>query len=45
MNKVSRKNSSSTQKEFNKEDLKILTDENDRLLKTLKKPRGSYKAA
>ena len=32
-------------KDFNKSSLDILTKENDRLLKSLKKPGGSYIAA
>ena len=34
-----------TDKNFKKSDLDILTQENDRLLKSLKKPGGSYRAA
>ena len=33
------------QKGIKKSSLDILTDENDRLLKTLKRPGGSYRAA
>ena len=33
------------QKEFQKSNLNNLTDENDRLLKSLKKPSGSYRSA
>ena len=33
------------QKDLNKSNLDILTDENDRLLKTLKRPGGSYRVA
>ena len=32
-------------KNFKKSNLYILTEENDRLLKSLKKPCGSYRAA
>ena len=32
-------------KDFKKSNLDILTDENDRLLKSLKRPSGSYRAA
>ena len=34
-----------TRKAFNKSSLDILTEENDHLLKNLKRPSGSYKAA
>ena len=34
-----------SQKDFKKSNLVILTDENDRLLKSLKRPGGSYRAA
>ena len=34
-----------TRKDFKKSRLDILTEENDRLLKTLKRPGGSYRAA
>ena len=37
--------SSDTRKAFNKSSLNILTEENDHLLKSLKRPSGSYKAA
>ena len=37
--------SSNTQKDFNKSNLEILTEENDLLLKSLKRPGGSYRAA
>ena len=33
------------QKDFKKSNLDILTDENDRLLKSLKRPSGSYRAS
>ena len=36
---------SDTQKDFKKSSLDILTDENDRLLKSLKRPGGSFRAA
>ena len=32
-------------KDFKKSSLDILTEENDRLLKSLKRPGGSYRAA
>ena len=32
-------------KDFNKSNLNILTEENDRLLKDLKRPSGSFRAA
>ena len=32
-------------KDFQKSNLDILTEENDRLLKSLKRPGGSYRAA
>ena len=32
-------------KDFKKSNLDILTEENDRLLKSLKRPSGSYRAA
>ena len=37
--------SSDIHKDFNKSNLDILTKENDRLLKSLKRPSGSFKAA
>ncbi len=37
--------SSEMQKDFKKSNLDILTEENDRLLKSLKRPSGSYRAA
>ena len=44
--KVFKKNISTyTHKEYKKSDLDILTEENDRLLKSLKRPGGSYRAA
>ena len=36
---------SQTNKDFKKSNLDILTEENDRLLKSLKRPGGSYRAA
>ena len=36
---------SDTFKDFKKSSLDILTEENDRLLKSLKRPGGSYRAA
>ena len=36
---------SEMQKNFKKSNLDILTEENDRLLKSLKRPSGSYRAA
>ena len=36
---------SETRKDFKKSCLDILTEENDRLLKSLKRPGGSYRAA
>ncbi len=36
---------SNSQKDFKKSNLDILTEENDRLLKSLKRPGGSYRAA
>ena len=43
--KIIKKQSSEIQKDFNKSNLDILTKENDRLLKSLKRPSGSFKAA
>ena len=37
--------SSEMHKDFKKSNLEILTEENDRLLKSLKRPSGSYRAA
>ena len=34
-----------TQKDFKKSNLDFLTEENDLLLKSLKRPSGSYRAA
>ena len=39
------KKSSEMQKDFKKSKLDILTEENDRLLKSLKRPSGSFRAA
>ena len=45
IDKISKNRSlSEIQKEIKKTNLDILTDENDRLLKSLKKPSGSYKS-
>ena len=44
--KIIQKNlSSETRKNLNKSSLNFLTEENDRLLKSLKRPGGSYRAA
>ena len=44
--KIIQKNlSSNIRKNFKKSNLDILTEENDRLFKSLKRPGGSYKAA
>ena len=44
--KLFQKNTSSdSHKDFKKSNLDILTEENDRLLKSLKRPSGSYRAA
>ena len=44
--KIIQKNrSSNSPKDFKKSSLDILTEENDRLLKSLKRPGGSYRAA
>ena len=44
--KIIHKNlSSNSPKDFKKSNLDILTEENDRLLKSLKRPGGSYRAA
>ncbi len=37
--------STEVQKDFKKSNLDILTDENDHLLKSLKRPSGSYRSA
>ena len=45
IDKISKNRSlSEIQKDIKKTNLDILTDENDRLLKSLKKPSGSYKS-
>ena len=43
--KIIKKQSSEIQKNFKKSNLDILTDENDRLSKSLKRASGSYRAA
>ena len=44
--KIIQKNlSPDSRKDFKKYSLDILTEENDRLLKSLKRPCGSYRAA
>ena len=43
--KIIKKQSSEMQKDFKKSNLDILTEENDRLLKSLKRPSGSYRVA
>ena len=43
--KIQEDSSTETQKDFKKTNLDILTEENDRLLKALKRPGGSYRAA
>ena len=43
--KTIKKQSSVMKKDFQKSNLDILTKENDRLLKILKRPSGSYRAA
>ena len=44
--KIVQKNlKSDSHKDFNKSNLDILTEENDHLLKNLKRPAGSYRAA
>ena len=43
--KTIKKQSSEMQKDFKKSNLDILTEENDHLLKSLKRPSGSYRAA
>ena len=42
---IQKKLSFDTLKDFKKSSLDILTDENDRLLKSLKRPGGSYRAS
>ena len=41
---IIKKQKSLMQKDFKKSNLDILTEENDRLLNSLKRPSGSYKA-
>ncbi len=43
--KIIKKQLFDMQKDFKKSNLDILTEENDRLLKSLKRPSGSYRAA
>ena len=43
--KIIQKQSSDMQKDFRKSNLDILTEENDHLLKSLKRPSGSFRAA
>ena len=43
--KINKKQSSEMHKDFKKSNLDILTEENDRLFKSLKRPSGSYRAA
>ncbi len=43
--KIFKKQSSEMKKDFKKSNLDILTEENDLLLKSLKRPSGSYRAA
>ena len=43
--KIIKKQSSEMKKVFKKSNLEILTEENDLLLKSLKRPSGSYRAA
>ena len=45
IDKVIKKQFFEIQKDFKKSNLDILTEENDRLLKSLKRPSGSYRAA
>tara|TARA_B100000989_G_C19247048_1_gene346513 strand:- start:389 stop:532 length:144 start_codon:yes stop_codon:yes gene_type:complete len=42
---IQKKLSFDTLKHFKKSNLDILTEENDRLLQSLKRPSGSYRAA
>ena len=42
---IQKKITSDTRRNFKKSSLDILTKENDRLLKSLKRPGGSYRAA
>ena len=43
--KIQKNSKSESKKDLNKSNLDILTEENDHLLKSLKRPSGSYKAA
>ena len=43
--KIPKDSPSYIHKDFKKSNLDILTEENDRLLKNLKRPGGSYRAA
>ncbi len=43
--KIIKKQSCENQKNFNKSNLDILTEENDSLLKSLKRPSGSFRSA
>ena len=43
--KITKKQSSEMIKDFKKSNLEILTEENDRLSKSLKRARGSHRAA
>ena len=43
--KIQKDLKSETKKVFKKSNLDFLTDENDHLLKSLKRPGGSYRAA
>ena len=43
--KIQKNISTDTRKDFKKSSLVFLTEENDRLLKSLKRPGGSYRAA
>ena len=46
INKIIQKNlSTDTYRDFKKSNLDILTEENDLLLKSLKRPSGSFRAA
>ena len=44
-NNIQKNLKSGSQKDFKKSKLDILTEENDHLLKNLKRPGGSYRAA
>ena len=43
--KIQKDSPSNIHKDFKKSNLDILTEENDRLLKSLKRPGGSFRAA